>query len=143
MSQQSVLNVHLNEAISGVEELVSTRSHNCLGLDGGVESSGDFYLPTCSMSEIQRRCEKLLSCQDIRMRVLHSDGPLENTLDSSPRKARLPWARTDRLQQLHYHLPCLLCVFSNLGNLLFAHKANSQGTGPAFVAVGEPLSETV
>jgi hypothetical protein len=87
MSQQSVLNVHLNEGTSGVEESVSTRSHKCLGLDGGVGSSGDFYLPACSMSEIQRCCEKLLSCQDIRVRVLHSGGLLENTLDSSPRKA--------------------------------------------------------
>src|SRR6266403_981931 len=33
--------------------------------------------------------------------------------------ARLPWARTIRLQQLYQSLP-LLCVFSNLGNLLFA-----------------------
>ena len=33
--------------------------------------------------------------------------------------ALLPWARTDRLQQLH-SLFWLLCVFSNLGNLLFA-----------------------
>jgi hypothetical protein len=35
--------------------------------------------------------------------------------------AHLPWARTDRLQQLHFLL-CLLCVFSNLGNLLFAQS---------------------
>ena len=35
--------------------------------------------------------------------------------------AHLPWARTIRLQQLH-HLLCLLCVFSNLGNLLFAQS---------------------
>jgi len=33
----------------------------------------------------------------------------------------LPWARTDRLQQLHF-LFWLLCVFSNLGNLLFAQS---------------------
>ena len=31
----------------------------------------------------------------------------------------MPWARTIRLQQLH-QLLSLLCVFSNLGNLLFA-----------------------
>jgi hypothetical protein len=35
--------------------------------------------------------------------------------------ARLPWARTDRLQQL-YSLLWLLCVFNNLGNLLFAQS---------------------
>ena len=35
--------------------------------------------------------------------------------------ARLPWARTIRLQQLH-QLLSLLCVFSNLGNLLFAQS---------------------
>src|ERR1700719_2042410 len=34
-------------------------------------------------------------------------------------EARLPSARTDRLQQLH-SLLWLLCVFSSLGNLLFA-----------------------
>jgi hypothetical protein len=38
-----------------------------------------------------------------------------------PNAARLPWARTDRLQQLHSFL-WLLCVFSNLGNLLFAQR---------------------
>jgi hypothetical protein len=35
--------------------------------------------------------------------------------------ARLPWARTDRLQQVH-SLFWLLCVFSKLGNLLFAQS---------------------
>jgi len=35
--------------------------------------------------------------------------------------ARLPWARTIRLQQLYQSLS-LLCVFSNLGNLLFAQS---------------------
>jgi hypothetical protein len=35
--------------------------------------------------------------------------------------AHLPWARNDRLQQLHSFL-WLLCVFSNLGNLLFAQR---------------------
>ena len=39
----------------------------------------------------------------------------------SQRAARLPWARTIRLQQL-YQLLSLLCVFSNLGNLLFAQS---------------------
>jgi hypothetical protein len=39
--------------------------------------------------------------------------------------ARLSWARTDRLQPLH-SLFWLLCVFSNLGNLLLL-KANPNG----------------
>jgi len=35
--------------------------------------------------------------------------------------AHLPWARTDRLQQLHSQF-WLLCVFGNLENLLFAQS---------------------
>ena len=41
--------------------------------------------------------------------------------NASLKIASLPWARTDRLQQLH-SLFWLLCVFSNLGNLLFAQN---------------------
>ena len=37
------------------------------------------------------------------------------------KSTRLPWARTIRLQQLHQLLR-LLCVFNNLGNLLFARS---------------------
>ena len=47
--------------------------------------------------------------QPLHSRVLRREG------------ARLPWAHTSRLQQLHSFL-CLLCVFSNLGSLLFAQS---------------------
>ena len=42
-------------------------------------------------------------------------------MEFSVKGARLLWARTDRLQQLHSFL-WLLCVFNNLGNLLFAQR---------------------
>ena len=56
------------------------------------------------------------------LRIAHSDKmePLE-FLEFFVKGARLLWARTIRLQQLH-SLLWLLCVFSNLGNLLFAQS---------------------
>jgi hypothetical protein len=63
-------------------------------------------------------------CQQPRffcfLRITHSDKvePLE-FLEFFVKGARLLWARTDRLQQLHSLLR-LLCVFSHLGSVLFA-----------------------
>jgi len=58
------------------------------------------------------------------------------------------WARTIRLQQL-YQLLSLLCVFSNLGNLLFAQanpndmKRSHSGTllvqGTRLLTLGETI----
>src|ERR1700727_2803019 len=45
--------------------------------------------------------------------------PAFDTTES--KRKNLPWARTIRLQQLH-QLLSLPCVFSNLGNLLFAQS---------------------
>ena len=53
------------------------------------------------------------------MRCSHSPAPT-GTNGTDVRRS-LPWARTDRLQQLHSFL-WLLCVFSNLGNLFFAQR---------------------
>lgn len=63
--------------------------------------------------------------------------------------AHLPWARTIRLQQLH-RLLTLLCVFSNLGNVLFAQSQpqshenirywHTFGTGGASAARTEAIA---